>query len=564
MSTNEPKLRSPSIQVWLLPALVFFIAFLFRLVGIAWGLPNDLRNWSLHPDEDVNVLVSQQIEPAKLDFDPGFYNYGTLYLTVLKVAGDVVNTYAGGVDPQSVDSVVAGRKRTILAGRVISAACGSGLALTVFLILRRRTHDVGAAFGAGWIAFAPALVMHSRFATVDMLATLLLAISAAFALKRLDIDEAPAALKLSILSGVFAGLSAGTKYNGILGLLTLIVVLFASRKPTAWKETALATLSAAFAFLIATPGVLVNTEKFSQDFLFELTKSGQGQGLIYAYTTNGFVFQFTNLLVGAGFALVFLGLFGVGWLCRRKQIWMIALLVFFLVYFLVIGRAEVKFVRYVFPLSIALACGFGWLIGRAHEKSERFRAVVIVGIMALGGVDPGGFRVSAMNTQWMVADDPRDRAGRELIERAKQTSLTVGLVSDPWYWSASLFPDAGIPRMARIQDREEIRAQTTTPRVMRYIPVEGIEQRQDWDVRLITELQPDLITYSSFESGPVQRLSELSDLDSETQVVVDRYRQFMEKLKEAYSLDRLYGVPNNYPHDMAYIQPLVAIWKRKE
>ena len=64
---------------------VFVFALLVRLVGIGWGLPNDQRSFSLHPDEPVVFLYSQQIEPTKLDFTPGFYNTDA-YLTVLRVA----------------------------------------------------------------------------------------------------------------------------------------------------------------------------------------------------------------------------------------------------------------------------------------------------------------------------------------------------------------------------------------------------------------------------------------------------------------------------------------------
>ena len=70
-------------------------ALLWRLIGINWGLPNDLHAQSYHPDEPVNLLVAQQVDISKGDFEPGFYNYPTLYLTALRVVSDMTSAYTG-------------------------------------------------------------------------------------------------------------------------------------------------------------------------------------------------------------------------------------------------------------------------------------------------------------------------------------------------------------------------------------------------------------------------------------------------------------------------------------
>ena len=46
-----------------------------RFLGISWGLPNELRNFSLHPDEQVNFLYAREIIPTQLKFTPGNYSY---------------------------------------------------------------------------------------------------------------------------------------------------------------------------------------------------------------------------------------------------------------------------------------------------------------------------------------------------------------------------------------------------------------------------------------------------------------------------------------------------------
>jgi len=111
---------------------VFAVALIVRLIGIGWGLPNEQRNQSLHPDEPVIWAYSQSIEPAKGDFTPGFYNYGTFYLTILRVSTDIVASYGGGPKDDSEQALWRAIGRYHKAGRVISALAGAGTALFVF------------------------------------------------------------------------------------------------------------------------------------------------------------------------------------------------------------------------------------------------------------------------------------------------------------------------------------------------------------------------------------------------------------------------------------------------
>ena len=222
-----------------LPIVVFLIALLIRLPGIGWGLKNDLHNQSYHPDETMIWSWSQAIEPTKLSFTPGAYNYGTVYLSMLRIAGDVTAGYTGGFDVKNPDSIWSFASRVHIAGRILSTFAGAGTVLVVFLLLRRRIGDLGATMGALLIAVAPGHVMHSRFQTVDVVATFFLALSALFALRLLDRAEEDSGVKDAILAGLFAGLSAGTKYTGVLAIFTLLAVLALARRRHLPKEGAI-------------------------------------------------------------------------------------------------------------------------------------------------------------------------------------------------------------------------------------------------------------------------------------------------------------------------------------
>lgn len=590
-----------------LPAIIFLVAFGYRLMGISWGLPSAQHHQSYHPDEEVIWNYSQQLEPAKLKLTPGFYNYGTLYLTTLKVASDMVGVYGGhmpqpeGVpasSPTLTDWEFVGRSH--LAGRVISAIFGALIPLFVFLILRRWTNDLGASLGALLTAFSPGMVVHSRFQTVDIMAAGLLVISAYYALRLIpngQPEDVPTgrfkwfgtAIGLAVMSGVLAGLSAGTKYTGFLGIFTLIAALWLAKNPDRMKLSLAGLAAMMAAFVFATPGVLLETEKFIRDFKFEMLHTSTGHGLIFEKVGNGFLYHFGNLLqVITPFGLL-LGMVGCQVLLWKAVVrrpsseappvahrivtsdnaWMWALMAFALPYYILIGRAEVLFLRYTFPLVLIVACGFGWMAGRAHEKKGGWLALPILSILSLGGALLLGSRF----TTWMSTLDPRDQAALYLKEQS-QPNEVVGLVSDPWYYTPSLFPDSALSRMPVVDKgngtlpfiyQMRVMQQLTDPGVVRYIPADDAGARFDWDVRLLNEVKPDYVTYSSFEAFDLIRLSKRTDLAEIPKLFVDRFNEFQAELEKNYTPVRSFGDPQAMAlaHDLMYIQPYVTVWKRK-
>lgn len=569
----------PDPKLWGLPLFIFTLALGLRLLGIGWGLPNANHQQSFHPDEPVVWAYSQGIEPTKLKFTPGFYNYGTLYLTTLKVASDVVAGYSGGgVNPEKLDEVWSFIGKSHLAGRVISALAGSGTALLVFLILRRFSNELGAAFGGLAIAFAPAHVVHSRFQTVDILAAFLIAASAFYALKLIPtegIEEKRSDIKLAILSGAFAGLSAGTKYTGILCLITLVVVAFGVRRQSWLKLSGVGIGIAALVFLVTTPGILLETGAFMKGFLYETKHVKEGHGLIFEGTSSGFIFHIANLMLGLGTLMALLGLGGLFGGAGKRHWWAIGLAAFLIPYYVLIAGAEVKFIRYTFPLFIGIAVGFGWLIGKSREKGGKWHMVVGLGILALGGLLGGGLQSSIRFTAWMASPDPREVAGAYL--RGKDT--TVGVVADPWFYTASFHPDLGrrlvfeqgMPAVGMTGYSTYLDSKlqaTASPKVERFAPIgadgqRDLAQRLDWDERLVTESKPEYVAFSSFESEGLERIAKLSDPSPVGKATSDRAKAFMEKLKAEYVFDRQFGPDIDFIHDMLYVQPTVWVWKRK-
>lgn len=564
---DEPTAPEPTFFERLTPRLswvVFAIALLLRLAGIGWGLPNEERHWSYHPDEPVIYLYAQNVEPAKFDFEPGFYNYGTLYLTLLRIAGDVAKTYSG-----AGDQVWAQAGAAHVAGRLISAAAGAGAAVVVFLMLRRRFETVGALFGAGLVAFAPGFVIHSRFQTVDVLATFFLVLGAHHALRLLPdragaTSEGKDALKAALLSGVFVGLSAGTKYTGILGLITLVVVLLLARRKEAGKLFGIGSAAALVVFLLATPGVFLNTAKFIEDFRYEIQHTGTGHGIVFAGLPSGFLWHFYNLLIGVGPLMLALGLLGLVWASIRRDPAGIALAAFFLVYYVLIGRAEVLFLRYTFPLLIGLAFGFGWVVDRFWGRPGWARTAPAAAILGLGGIFGGGLASSGVASMWMLGDDPRDEAARLFTKEITHDGepAVVGVVEDPWFYTPPFYPETGAPRMMAFAMREQFRRDSKPVTVLRHVPPNP-DERFDWDVRLLEAEKPPYVVFSSFETEGLDRLRRQGPGSDLEKLLVERYVTFVERLKRDYTLERTYGGAGWGIHDLEYIRPFLWVWKRK-
>ncbi|MCE9558433.1 MAG: phospholipid carrier-dependent glycosyltransferase [Armatimonadetes bacterium] len=568
---SNPKLSAKNLQL-LFGVGIFLLGLVIRLAGIGWGMPNSTRMESLHPDEPIIQMYAQSLDPLAGKLDPGFYNYGTLYLTVARLLGGVVQS------PEDYS-------HALFVGRLVNVFAGAGIAWMVFAILSRRTNRLGAVFGGLACAFAPGLVVHSRFATVDVFATFLVTCSLYFALQMWPVAEARgdsaegAALSESggdagatltaLLAGAFAGLAGGTKYNFILVFLVALWGCLQVAKMDRIKTAGLSFLACIVAFVIATPGVVLNPAKFRTDLAYELRHTGEGHGNVFTGTPSGFVYQVFNLVEGFGPLLLIFGVLGLGIAAYRGRgkpmNWVVPLIAFALLYYFLIGRAEVKFLRYTFALIPVLAIGFGWVMGESHAEGGAWSKVrVALGILALGGFGGGGLSRTGIYTLWMSNPDPRDAAGAWL--RREGQGKSVGLATDPWFYTPTLYPAAQVSRPQYYQrDGDGIfgdvkRLEAKDPRVVRFLQ-EGEKRAVDFDMGLLTTTKPDFIALSSFEFDDYERLILLGDKGLLS--ACKNYIPFIAALEKDYEQVKAFGVGGPMIHDLMYVQPRIVVYQRK-
>jgi hypothetical protein len=353
-------------------------------------------------------------------------------------------------------------------------------------------------------------------------------------------------------------------------VLTLLAVL-ALRKGAGRPLAALAGVGASVAtFLVTTPGIWADSERFWRDTAFEMQHTSTGHGLAFTGTSPGYVYHFGTLMLGIGPILTLLAIGGLAFAAWTREKWAFAVLAFAIPYYLLIGHAEVKFMRYTFPMFVVLALGLGWLAGKMRERGGWGHLLVGLAILGLGGLDSGGLNGSARFLYRMATPEMRDVSADVLKGIAKTRPTVVGLTKDPWFYTPSLYPDTALTLMVPFPTRDQLMRAARNPSVERFIPKGPngellYDQRVEyWDTRLITESKPDFVVFSSFETADVERMKDLLGLPPNAQSVVQQYRDFAKELQARYNLTAQYGDGRAYVEDMMYVMPTVFVWKRKD
>jgi hypothetical protein len=549
-------LRLPkSLGLW---TALFGVALGVRLVGIGWSLPNAERHYSYHPDEWLVLLASYfVINPYAGEFLPGFYNYGTLPMYLWSVwlhwlsAVGVIDRLPENATPAQIAEL---RAQLYLWARVLVALLGAGTAVVV-----GRTVAQVAGIGAGVVsalamAFAPAFVVHSRFMTVDVPTTFFVALAFHQAVA-LHVSSHP--MRTLLWGAFWAGCAAGSKYNAGLALLALLVGLWLLPNLPVAKRllgSGAAVGVAGLTFLIVCPGVWADSARFWANFWYEVRHVGQGHGEIFTDTGLGWLYHLKPNL-STGFGAVGLLASAVGWaLHARNRVWW-GVLAASLAYYLLIGAAEVRFLRYTFPLFPMLAMGVGLLwAGRTPSppllRVERVRVrgdSILTRALTVAAL--GWQLLSAASlTACMVRPDARDQAAgwarANLPEGAR-----IGFPTVPWFYTSPLFAEIG---ELRWQDRLAAAQQATRYRLIPLAPPE-------WNADALQATLPEYLIISEFESRDVARIGRAD------------YQAFMRFVEARYTLLRTFenepvvlGRREDMPHDLLYICPKIYIYRLRE
>jgi len=343
-----------------------------RLWGLQFGLPHTLAQ------ADESLVARTAIDVSRGHFNPGFFNYPSLFMYVAGAAfstGCAVRELAGQFGSYSActDSWPTEWEPFFLTARAISAAFGT---LTIWLVFRLglRLFDRTAALaGALFMAFAFLHVRDSHFGVTD---TTMTALTVGALLALAHADERPTPRRFA-RAGLVAGLAASTKYNGLLLVVPALVSQFAAwRSGQPLRVSARHVLSFAGAmvggFLLGTPFALLDWPRFWTDATSEMAHLAMGHGIRLAVGWRQHVL--VNLWHGMTWPLLAASLAGALWVAVRLPHRAALLLSFPVVYYVVAGRGYTVFARYMLPDVPFLCLTAGFSVARIAEAIARSRS----------------------------------------------------------------------------------------------------------------------------------------------------------------------------------------------
>jgi hypothetical protein len=548
-TANRSFLDSPRA----LPIFIALAALLLRLWGIGWGLPNDQRLFSYHPDESVVVSYSLAVNPLALKVDPNFYNYGSLSLLINGLVihlGEAIGLVREGPGP-GVPSPSA-----LLMARLVTTFLAGGTCLFLFGIGRLLYGRTAGAVAGALYATVPLAVQHGHFATVDVPAVFWIAGALYFAVRYTSEEQRPYDL---LWCGLWSGLAAATKYNAGLVLLAGIVAwIFA--KPGFIGMLLWMLVAALVGFLLGCPGVILNFPGFWRDFQYESNHVREGHGDVFDNTAVGFVYHiFFNLGWGLGWPLLIVAVVGIGFAVWRRKPGDLALLAFLLPYYLLIGMPaiQIKFARYTLPMFPVLLAYAGALVPAAWKEATRAGRAAMLGI---GAAAAYALVMSVGFNTVMGLPDPREQAASFI----KQSGVnSVGFEAGPWFSAPALGPlfAASRPDVAR--------QSALTVENPRLIPSEWNGAPVEWSVDLLKESTPDAVAISEFNYADALRVS-IPQATAFVEEVRTRYpnRHVFAQPVQAFGLpitklEEKNGLPvQGLPHDMLYTNPTTIVYTK--
>ena len=365
--------------------LVGVLAVVLRLWGIRFGLPNVLA----HPDESRVAHTAVGFLSGALH--PGFFNYPSLFMYV---TGALDAAYCGALMAvgtfDSLDACAAswpwGWEPFFLIPRFLSAAAGVATVAVLFFMVRRLTDDDAAGLAASVLLASSFLhVRDSHFGVTDVSMTFLLVSAVALLLRAHDCPM----LRGFALAGLVTGLATSTKYNAALLALSAIVSALAAWRAGdrhALLRIPIFGVMMVTGFVAGTPYAALDPQRFWIDASSEATHLGAGHGLNLG---PGWVYHATTTL-RHGVTLPVLGSAVVGLAAAfRMRSWRAAIVFAFpIAYYIVAGRGETVFARYMIPMVPFVCAAAGLLIALAVRALPRSTAhdattLIVAALVAL-------------------------------------------------------------------------------------------------------------------------------------------------------------------------------------
>lgn len=378
MKIKNLKLKIATRELFLLLTIIVVGAF-FRFYNLNWD-----QNSHLHPDERAIVAaviplefpktLSQFFSPES-NWNPHFFAYGNFPFYLLKISSILLSLF----DQQFLTY----NGITIL-GRFLSAVFDSLTILTVFLLGKSIGGRKAGLLGAFFYSISVLPIQLSHFYAVDTILTFFVTLTIYFLI---SFHKKPTFLK-SFLIGVLFGFSLATKISAsvlisAIGVALAMDFFFILREH--YKNLPLLihhltpflkrliffifiiSITTIFTFLLLEPYALIDFKSFKDQT--QLQSLMTRDPFIFPYTLQfvgkiPYLYELKNIFLwGQGPILATLSFIGAiyfifiafkkiisGQSYDKKNVYELILTTFFWIYFLIVGRFAIGFMRYMLPL----------------------------------------------------------------------------------------------------------------------------------------------------------------------------------------------------------------------
>lgn len=372
-----------------MPPILLALSLLY--VGLLGIISTD---FGYHWDE-ARLISSVQNSVSSGLLLPGWYNYPSVSydVSLLAAAPHLVAqaVRSWGADQELMSEEVVrylGEPAFHLQLRSIFFLLSMFSVFPVYILVRRLS-------GSAWIALFAGLtsistwefVYHARWIAPDCLLALFISWSLLGQYQILNCENQSRRIVWVIISAIFAGLCIGTKYNGGIVLVPLLLAIAISRRRTEsiassiLLPAAIGLLVVAVVFVLTTPGFLLERLRFLDDVHSEMAHYSRGHGgytvvpgwdhfsKLFVYLASVFLSKNTVLAVMAST----LAVLGAAYLVKTQakiSIWFLSLPVFYGLY---MSAQAVMIVRNYLVLLpyFAVLMGLGLFAATSAAQSRR-------------------------------------------------------------------------------------------------------------------------------------------------------------------------------------------------
>jgi hypothetical protein len=390
---------------------------------------------SIHPDEHKILEPLANMDPGRLDFNPRHFDHPTFHIYLVGAtlgAAHVAGLTELSAAPRFYLENPGHMARVYLVGRLLTVLFGAALLVVTGSLGARVAGPVGSWLAPLCLLASAPFVVHCHYLTTDLPLTFWMASSAAAALTARG-------RKGLWWSTVLAGLSAATKYYGLIALAFPLYGVYDRRSDFARPlRTASAMVGVAVGILLVTsPYMVIAPRQFIAtgfDVWRQAIQHREASTELYLYpklTPPGWL-QYAGRVIpqSMGLPLALTAVAGLAAALVRRRGPVIYLLAGAVPYFLLIGAMPFHLVKHSLPLLPFLAVGAAALAGTSQGRWRTVAWVLLVPAM-------GHALLHCVNHVWVLrAEDTRILAGRWLHRNVPDRMP----VARPWEASAFSVP----------------------------------------------------------------------------------------------------------------------------